>query len=76
MAAWRYEISLLVLKIYFTRSLRSFRISARPFNILYLSFTCEDIGVAMVTNIIFLFFLRNLTFWNRKYSIIVFISAL
>ena len=41
MAAWRYEISLLVLKKYFTRSLRSlvkcfstleekFRISARP----------------------------------------------
>ena len=41
MAAWRYEISLLVLNIYFTRSLRSlvkyfstleekFRISARP----------------------------------------------
>ena len=47
MAAWRYEISLLVLKKYFTRSLRSlvkyfstleekFRISARPCNILYL----------------------------------------
>ena len=46
MAAWRYEISLLVLKKYFTRSLRSlvkyfstleekFRISARPCNILY-----------------------------------------
>ena len=46
MAAWRYEISLLVLNIYFTRSLRSlvnyfstleekFRISARPCNILY-----------------------------------------
>ena len=49
MAAWRYEISLLVLKKYFTRSLRSlvkyfstleekFRISARPCNILYVSF--------------------------------------
>ena len=49
MAAWRYEISLLVLKKYFTRSLRSlmkyfstreekFRISAQPCNILYLSF--------------------------------------
>ena len=49
MAAWRYEISLLVLKKYFTRSLRSlvkyfstleekFRISARPYNILYLSY--------------------------------------
>ena len=25
--------------------------------ILFLSFTCEDIGVAMVTNIIFLFFI-------------------
>ena len=47
MAAWRYEIFLLVLKKYFTRSLRSlekyfstleekFRISARPCNILYL----------------------------------------
>ena len=47
MAAWRHEISLLVLKKYFTRSLRSlvkylttleekFRISARPCNIFYL----------------------------------------
>ena len=47
MAAWRYEISLRVLKKYFTRSLRSlvkyfstfeekFRISARPCNILYI----------------------------------------
>ena len=46
MAAWRYETSLLVLKKYFTRSLRSlvkyfstleeeFRISTRPCNILY-----------------------------------------
>ena len=46
MAAWRYGISLLVLKKYFTWSLRSlmkyfstleekFRISARPCNILY-----------------------------------------
>ena len=46
MADWRYEISLLALKIYFTRSLRSlmkylstleekFRIFARPCNILY-----------------------------------------
>ena len=55
MVAWRYEISLLVLKKYFTRSLRSlekyfstleekFRISARPCNILYVlannSFFC------------------------------------
>ena len=47
MAAWRYEISLIVLKKYFARSLRSlvkyfatleekFLISARPCNILYL----------------------------------------
>ena len=47
MAAWRYETSLLVLKKYFTRSLRSlvkyfstleekFWISARPRNIFYL----------------------------------------
>ena len=47
MATWRYEISLLVLKKYFTHSLCSlvkyfstleekFRISARPCNILYL----------------------------------------
>ena len=46
MATWGYEISLLVFKKYFTRSLRSlvkyfstleekFRISARPCNILY-----------------------------------------
>ena len=50
MAAWRYEISLLVLKKYFTseRSERvkyfstleeKFRISARPCNILYIRFT-------------------------------------
>ena len=48
MAGWRYEISLLVLKKYFTRWLRSpvkyfstleekFRISKRPCNILYVS---------------------------------------
>ena len=48
MAAWRYEISLPVLKKYFTRSLHSlvkyfstleekFRISAQPCNILYIS---------------------------------------
>ena len=47
MAAWRYEISLLVLKKYFTCSLGSlvkyfstleekFRISVRPCNILYI----------------------------------------
>ena len=49
MASWRYEILLLVLKKYFTRSLRSLlkyfstleeklRISARPCNILYVFF--------------------------------------
>ena len=31
-------------------------------------YLCEDIGVVMVTNIIFLFFIRILTFWNRKYK--------
>ena len=47
MTAWRYEISLLMLEKYFSRSLRSlvkyfstlkekFRISARPCNILYI----------------------------------------
>ena len=36
--------------------------------ILFLSFTCEDIGLAMVTNMNFLFFIRILTFWNRKYQ--------
>ena len=53
MAPWRYKISLLVLKKYFTRSPRSlvkyfstleekFRISVRPCNILYLShLTCK-----------------------------------
>ena len=48
MAAWRYEISLIVLKKFFSLSLHSlvkyfstlaekFRISARPCNILYFS---------------------------------------
>ena len=48
MAAWRYKISLLGLKKYFTPSLRllvkyfatleeKFRISARPCNILYIN---------------------------------------
>ena len=48
MAAWRYEISLSLLKKYLTHSLRSlvkyfstleekFRISAQPCNILYIS---------------------------------------
>ena len=41
MAAWRYEISLLVLKMrslvkYFLTLEEKFRISARPCNILYL----------------------------------------
>ena len=36
MAAWRYEISLLVLK-YFSTLEERFRISARPCNILYIS---------------------------------------
>ena len=62
MAAWRYEISLLVLKKYFTRSLRSlvkyfstleekFRISARPCNILsiYFSMTTEQEGHEIVS---------------------------
>ena len=49
MAAWRYKISLLVLKKYFTRLLRSlmkyfstleekFHISARPCNILHIRY--------------------------------------
>ena len=47
---------------------------SRAVKIPFLSFTREDIGVAMVTNIrfcccrIFLFFIRILTFWNRKYK--------
>ena len=54
MAAWRNEISLLVLKKYFTRSLRSlvkyfstleekFRISVRPCNILSLYIVRQEI---------------------------------
>ena len=35
MVAWRYEISLLVLKKYFSTLEEKFRISARPCNILY-----------------------------------------
>ena len=53
MATWRYEISLLVLKKYFTCSLRSllkyfstlkekFGISAWPCNILYVSTICSN----------------------------------
>ena len=38
MVAWRYEISLLVLKKIFTKNIKEkFRISTRPRNILYLS---------------------------------------
>ena len=55
MVAWRYGISLLVLKKYFTRSLRSlakyfstlekkFRISTRPCNILYISLRRKKLG--------------------------------
>ena len=54
MAAWRYEISLLVLKKYFTHSLRAlvkyfstlkekFGISAWPCNILYIFFAYCDL---------------------------------
>ena len=56
MAAWRYEISLLVLEKYFTCLLRSlmkyfstleekFRISTRPCNILYLWFVIQLISL-------------------------------
>ena len=56
MAAWRYEISHLVLKKYFTRSMRSlvkyfstleekFRISAQPCNILYVLVSYSGIPV-------------------------------
>ena len=48
MAAWRYEISLLVWKKYFTHSLRSleekFRIAARSCNILYFC-NCREVHV-------------------------------
>ena len=62
MAAWRYEISLLVLKRYFTCSLRSllkyfstleekFRISVQPCNILYvLSFCDGPVEVSVITS--------------------------
>ena len=40
----------------------------RAVKILFLSFTCEDIGVAMVTNMISQLQERFLTFWNRKYK--------
>ena len=42
MAAWRYEISLLVLKKYCSTLEEKFRISARPCNILYM-LTCANI---------------------------------
>ena len=69
MAAWRYEISLLVLKKYFTRSLRSlvkyfstleekFRISARPCNILSL-YICTYIKQTILKNIQYLHFKNN-----------------
>ena len=35
---------------------------------------CEDTGVAMVTNMIFLFFIRIWLFGTENISIIVFIS--
>ena len=37
MAAWRYEISLLLLKNYFSTLEEKFRISAPPCNILYIT---------------------------------------
>ena len=53
MAARGYEFYLRVLKVSVT-SERSEKIisSPRAVKILFLSFTCEDIGVAMVTTII------------------------
>ena len=40
MAAWRYEISLLMLKKYLSTLEEKFRISKRPFNILYFFLIC------------------------------------
>ena len=40
MAAWRYEISLPVLKKYFSTLEEKFHISKRPFNILYFFLIC------------------------------------
>ena len=59
MAAWRYEISLLLLKKYFTRSLPSlvkyfstleekFCISARPCNIFYLTHPQSNIKIQIL----------------------------
>ena len=66
MAAWRYEISLLMLKKYFTRSLRSLRkyfstlqkklrISAWPCNILYIFM--GSVYSKMATNFMIYFFM-------------------
>ena len=63
MAAWRYEISLLVLKKYFTRSLRSlvkyfstleekFRISAQSYNILSIYLICLSRGNVMTSRLV------------------------
>ena len=52
----------------FTKKSYLHRAQWRIFKILFLSFTCGDIGVATVTNMVFLFFVRILTFWNRKYK--------
>ena len=59
MAAWRYEISLLVLKKYFTRSLRSlvkyfstreakFLISKWPCNILYINKNLNNVNGGII----------------------------
>ena len=40
MAAWRYEISLPVLKKYFSTLEEKFHISKRPFNILFFFLIC------------------------------------
>ena len=43
--------------------------------IFFLSFTCEHIGVALVTNMISQLqesFIRILTFWNRKYKYLLY----
>ena len=47
MAAWRYEISLLVLK-YFSTLEEKFRISARSCNILYLFCSLQTFSVIFV----------------------------
>ena len=59
MSAWRYEISLLLLKKYFTRSLlplvkyfstleEKFCISSRPSNILYLTHPQSNIKIQIL----------------------------